>query len=74
MEYNAKKVFKSLGPKLYNKFQLMNYSNVNKMIGFMDEFKKFKIVFKIKLLQRTSSGRLNKGKRCGTEERKILLK
>jgi len=68
-----KKIFKSLGRKLSLKMQITDYSSLNKMIGFMDEFKKFKIVFKTKLLQRTSSGRQSKGQRCGTGGKKNIV-
>ena len=60
----------SLAPAMFQKFQIRNNKIINKVIGFMINFKGSQIVFKTKQIEQSSRGRSNKGQRCDRGEGK----
>ena len=60
----------SLAPAMFQKFQIKNNKIINKVIGFMINFKGSQVVFKTKQIERSSRGRSNKGQRCDRGEGK----
>jgi len=61
-----------LAQAMFDKFQIKDISikTINKIIGFMTNFKGTQIVFKTKNIEQSERGRSNKGQRCDRGEGK----
>ena len=59
-----------LAEAMFAKFQITDLISINKIIGFMTNFKGNQIVFKTKTIEQSERGRSNKGQRCDRGEGK----
>ena len=62
-----------LAEAMFAKFQITDLISINKIIGFMTNFKGNQIVFKTKTIEQSERGRSNKGQRCDRGEGKASI-
>ena len=62
-----------LAQAMFQKFQIIDTGIINKLIGFMTNFKGAQIVFKTKIIEQSERGRSNKGQRCDRFEGKTSI-